>query len=139
MQDPLTPTDDLEFGLPDDFIATLKLKAQSPPKAKAPLKVKDLFQFYKLPTRVAEDVGKLADEHGTPAPLLVLLALYKAWFASFQTNPVKLTTYSLRTFGVTRDQKRRALQLLETTGHITVFREARKNPQVALNWLPRSK
>jgi hypothetical protein len=139
MSDPITTVDNLEFGLPDEIIATLRQKRQSPVGGKPrprPRQV-DGLKFYQFPTGVLEDVAKAANKYGTPAPLLVLMVLYRLWFTSLHHhNPVNLTTHSLRALGVTPRQKRRALQLIEATGHITVHQEGKKNPQVTLTWLP---
>jgi hypothetical protein len=136
----LEPVDDLEFGLPDAVLLALqksqpRLVAETGPT----LKKRDFLRFYKIPTGVLEDVARAANENGTPGPLLVLLALYRLWYTSFQCNPVKLTTHSLEGLGMTRRQKGKALQLLESTGHITVLRKGKKNPWVTLLWLLPSK
>jgi hypothetical protein len=67
----------------------------------------------------------------------VLMALYELWFTDLdKRNPVKLTSYNLQRFGLSRNQKHRALQILEKAGLISVDRKPRKNPLVTMTWLP---
>jgi uncharacterized protein YqiB (DUF1249 family) len=67
--------------------------------------------------------------------LSVLYVLYETWFLDLEhKNPIKLTSESLRLYKISKDQKRRALQVLEEYGAITVVRTNGKNPMVTLNW-----
>ena len=136
MQDPAEPIDDLDsFRIPESLLASRQ--KVNPARAKAPRRIPktDRLRFYQFPTEVLGDISQLAIQNATPAPLLVLFALYQLWFTSFCHNPVKLTTRGVEKYGLSRQQKYRALELLEETGHITVRRECGKNPKVTLNWL----
>jgi len=66
----------------------------------------------------------------------VVRALYQTWFTDpNHHNPVTLTTYSLRGFGITRWQKYRALEQLENVKLVTVMRDGTKtNLKVRLEW-----
>jgi hypothetical protein len=90
------------------------------------------FRFYLLPTRVLEDIALYCGD----TALLVLLVLIRLWFNNHCHNPVKLTSKALAKFDLTRNQKLRALKVLEETGHISVERSRGKNPQITLNWQP---
>jgi hypothetical protein len=69
--------------------------------------------------------------------LAVLMALYELWFTDFDhRNPVALTSYNLRRFGLRRKQKYRALQILEEAKLISVDQTNGKNPVVTMTWLP---
>jgi hypothetical protein len=71
--------------------------------------------------------------------LAVLATLYELWFTRFNQNPVRLTSYSLRKYGISRHQKIRVLKLLERSGQIAVERSRGENPLVTLKWLPLQK
>jgi hypothetical protein len=67
----------------------------------------------------------------------VLMALYELWFTDpDKRNPVSLTSYNLQRFALSREQKYRALQILEGAQLISVNRTKGKNPRVTLTWLP---
>lgn len=67
--------------------------------------------------------------------LTVLFVLYETWFLDWEhKNPVRLTSESLRAYGISRGQKNRSLKILEEYGAVTVDRKLRKNPVVTLNW-----
>ena len=70
--------------------------------------------------------------------LATVLALHELWFTQpNHNNPVRFTTYNLRRFGLSRDQKWRALRFLEKIGQISIERMGTgKNPIVTLNSEP---
>jgi hypothetical protein len=69
--------------------------------------------------------------------LTVLMALYELWFTDLdKRNPVTLTSYNLQRFGLSREQKYRALEILEEAQLVSVNRTNGKNPQVTMTWLP---
>jgi hypothetical protein len=91
------------------------------------------FEFFQFPVGVMTRIGKASNGAGV---LGVLLALYELWFTRLNYNPVRLTSRSLRKYGVSRYQKRRALRALEKSGQILIDRSHGKNPLVTLKWLP---
>ena len=122
----------------EDFIESLKIpeaelaKPNRQHKTTGPQPRKD--EFCKFPFHVMANIAKV----GAPAGgvIGVLAALYEIWYRDNHYNPVRLTTANLRKYGVSPDQKLRALQFLEKSGQIWVDRELRKNPLVTLKWLP---
>jgi hypothetical protein len=73
-------------------------------------------------------------KEGNSVPIRVCLEIKRDY------NPVHFTTYNLRRFGLSRDQKWRALRFLEKIGQISITRMgAGKNPMVTLNWVPLAK
>jgi hypothetical protein len=92
------------------------------------------FTFYQLPVAVLD---ALIEQHAGWRELAVLCALYEIWFVHpNHHNPVQLSSYTLRRFGISRWQKWKALQVLEKTKQIRVERMGKgKNPKVTLNWL----
>jgi hypothetical protein len=68
--------------------------------------------------------------------LATVVALHELWFTHpNHNNPVHFTTYNLRRFGLSRQQKWRALRFLESIGQISIQRMGPgKNPMVTLNW-----
>jgi hypothetical protein len=73
--------------------------------------------------------------------LAVVMALHELWFTHpNHNNPVRFTTYNLRRFGLSRQQKWRGLSFLEKIGQVSIKRMGRgKNPRVTLNWEPLAK
>jgi hypothetical protein len=96
------------------------------PDRSKPLEV----QFFQFPAVVLEKI--ILTTHN--AELAVLAQLYETWFINFKKNPIKLTSTSLKRYGISKDQKWRALQSLEKSGQITVERRTKKNPLITLNW-----
>jgi hypothetical protein len=93
------------------------------------------FQFCQFPVSVLD---ALIAQRANWTAFAVLAALYELWFTNpNHHNPVELTSYNLRRFGLSRQQKWRALWVLEKSKQITVERMGNgKNPLVTLNWLP---
>ena len=73
--------------------------------------------------------------------LAVVMALHELWFTHpNHNNPVHFTTYNLRRFGLSRQQKWRGLSFLEKIGQVSIQRMGPgKNPLVTLNWEPVAK
>ena len=83
----------------------------------------------------------MIEHHANWTVLAMVVALHELWFTHpHHNNPVHFTTYNLRRFGLSRDQKWRALCFLEKIGQISITRMgAGKNPMVTLNWEPLAK
>jgi hypothetical protein len=99
--------------------------------SRGPLKEKE---FCKFPFRVMASIAKIGRQAG--GVVGVMAALYEIWYRGCQYNPVRLTSATLRKYGVSPHQKLRALRFLEKSGCIWVDREHGKNPLVTLKWLP---
>ena len=68
--------------------------------------------------------------------LALVMAIYEGWYRDFKKrNPVKLTSDLLAEFGVSKDQKSKALKVLEQTGFFVVERFHRRNPLVMMKWI----
>jgi hypothetical protein len=65
-----------------------------------------------------------------------MAALYEIWYRDNHYNPLALTSKSHRKYGMSPNQKLRALKFLEKSGWVQVERECKKNPLVTLKWLP---
>jgi hypothetical protein len=124
---------------PDTFnLENYKLSEDntSAPTAVRRYKRQERVRFYQFSTEVMD---KLFTATRCPA-LAVLLALEDLWFTDFDhRNPIKLTSYNLQRFGLSRGQKYRALKALETAKLISVDRINGKNPVVMLLWRPPAK
>jgi hypothetical protein len=96
-------------------------------------KSKREIQFYPFPKAV---VDALIQANYGPAWALAA-AIYKAWYGDFKKrNPVLVTSAILVEYGLSRNQKARALKVLEGTGQYIVDRFARHNPLVTMKWVP---
>jgi hypothetical protein len=89
------------------------------------------FDFVLLP---AESFAQLAVDLQSPE-LAVLFKLYRNWFSRYRKNPLPLARIELKGFPVSRGQKRRALEVLQKAGLISVKYRPGKNPLVRLLWL----
>jgi hypothetical protein len=97
---------------------------------------KHTLKFYKFPPAVID--GLVAADYG-PA-WKVAMAICKRWYATFRGNPVELTTWNLRkNYGLSKDQKWRALKVLEDTEQYIVERIPGHNPLVTMKWEPLKK
>jgi hypothetical protein len=126
-----------EIRVPPEQIAAWQVeqaaKAETPSSKTKESKRFEL-KFYKFPPVVIEALCKA---QYWPA-WNVAAAIYKQWYDTFQGNPVKLTSWNLReNYDVSKDQKWRALKILEGTRHYIVERIPGKNPLVTMTWLPR--
>jgi hypothetical protein len=75
------------------------------------------------------------EKSGYIPALTVLRVLYETAYLDWEhKRPITLSSESLKLGGISKGQKRRALQILERYGAITVYRRPKKNPQVELNW-----
>jgi hypothetical protein len=101
------------------------------PAAKSTLrKAKKGIEFYQFPIDILKQLAE-----GNPA-LLVAMAVYKGWFESFKRrNPVKLTSAMLAEFGLSKDQKYRALKVLSKNPYFIVERSDRRNPLITMKWI----
>jgi hypothetical protein len=96
-----------------------------------PRKERRLIEFYPFPKTVIDGILVA----GYMPALTVAAVIYETWYYDYEKrNPVKLTSASLQKRGVSRHQKRRALEILETTGQYLVERFPRRNPLVMMKW-----
>ena len=120
--------DPKNFILSPEEIAAMK---RLPPKSRAPSKQKGGLEFYQFPKAVLIAIHQA---RYMPA-LAVAMAVYEGWFRDFKhRNPVKLTTALLTEFKISRDQKYRALKILESSNQFLVERSLRRNPLVMMKW-----
>jgi hypothetical protein len=118
-----------DFRLSPEQIAAA-MKQQLATKL-APQKSKHEIEFYQFPKVV---VDALARANNAPAWALAA-AVYKGWYKDRKhRNPVKLTSTLLVEFGVSKDQKFRALKILEETGQFLVEHSRGRNPLVMMKW-----
>jgi hypothetical protein len=106
-----------------------KIKNRQTQKSPTPPKQKDGFRFYKFPPAV---LLAIYQTKYLPA-LAVAMAVFEGRFRTHK-NPVKLTSALLAKFGVSKNQKLKAVRLLEQTGHFLVERSSRRNPLVMVKW-----
>jgi hypothetical protein len=109
-----------------EAVAEWQQAQKEPRKPAAVRQAKGRRRFCMFPVEVLAAISKAG--RSRTAVLGVLSALYELWFRSKNYNPVRLTTASLRKYGVSPDRKLRALQVLEKSGQIWIDREPRKNP-----------
>ena len=119
---------------PKDFVLSPKDLAgmkESLGKSPPPRTQKQGLGFYQFPKAVL-----MAIYRANYAPALaVAMAVYEGWFRDFKhRNPVKLTSALLAEFNISRDQKWRALNILERSGQFLVERFPRRNPLVMMKW-----
>jgi hypothetical protein len=133
---PTTP----RFHLTDEELAAgLARQAAARSKDKAASSKPKLKRFPKgmkfIPISLAV-WDRLLELKGDWLVWAVVRALYQAWFTDpNHHNPVTLTTYSLREFGITRWQKYRALAQLENVKLVTVMQDqTQTNLKVRLEW-----
>jgi hypothetical protein len=97
-----------------------------------PRKSKREIEFYQFPKTVMDVL--IRANYG-PAWALAA-AIYKAWYDDFKKrNPVLVTSAVLVEYRLSRNQKSRALKILEGTGQFLVERFAHHNPLVTMKWL----
>jgi hypothetical protein len=98
---------------------------------RTPRKDRRTIDFYPLPKAVID--GIVAADY-MPA-LVVAVVIYETWYYDYEKrNPIRLTSASLQARGISRDQKRRALTVLENTAQYLVERFPRRNPLVMMKW-----
>jgi hypothetical protein len=113
-------------------LETLKRNGGKKPSTRKPKKG---IQFYKFPSAVMEMLAR--SKYG-PATS-VATAVYKKWYEDYgnrKRNPVKLTSALLRECGISKDQKLRALKILEQSSWFSVKCSKGRNPLVTMKWLP---
>jgi len=102
--------------------------------AKAPAPSKSPMEFVMIPLHVIKTLAS------TSPTLAVVAAITKAHYDDINhSNPVRLTSKCLAEFEVSKDQKWRALKILEKSGLVCVDRHAGRNPLVTVKWKLRIK
>jgi hypothetical protein len=97
------------------------------------------YQFHQIPVSA---VHKLLTVLNSAEPVFtVLLALCELKFNQYEKEkrckrraPALLTSRLLKKYGISRKQKRRALQILQRAGLIAVEQGEGKNPLVTMKW-----
>jgi len=91
------------------------------------------FEYCGFPRWVMD---RLLSLNNPKTALAVLVCLYEIYFRDLEhRNPIKLTTFKLKKYGISKDQKARALKNLERLKIVSVERKPRKNPEVLFRWL----
>ena len=117
-----------DFRLSPEELAAMK---EQQPAKPTPLKSKKGIEFYQFPKAALDELTR---RNYMPA-LLVAMAVYKGWYDDYKKrNPVKLTSALLAEFRLSKDQKFRALKVLDGTTHFLVERFPRRNPLVTMKW-----
>jgi hypothetical protein len=94
-------------------------------------------EFCKFPVPV---LHALIEKRGNWTVLAIVTVLLETWYIDpIHHNPVTLTSTALSRFGVSRQQKWRALKILESTPYFRIEQQPGKNPIVRLEWLPKVK
>jgi hypothetical protein len=120
--------DPKDFILSPEELAEMK-KSPTPTSSR---KQKRGLEFYQFPKAILIAVFRA---NYMPA-LALVMAIYEGWYRDFKKrNPVKLTSDLLAEFGVSKDQKSKALKLLEQSGFFVVERFHRRNPLVMMKWI----
>jgi hypothetical protein len=96
-------------------------------EARAPAKRKKQQPFVKVPLKEA---ARAAGALGGQRMMVWLYLIYRSW--QLQKASFAVPSGAMRSLGVGREVKRRALRDLEGAGLIFVERRARKNPIVTL-------
>jgi hypothetical protein len=124
--------DPANLRLPDDFLA-----GKGNPKVRRYAN-RPRYTRCVLPLTLLD---AMIDHRANWIAFAVVVALHELWFTHpNHNNPVHFTTYNLRRFGLSRQQKWRALVFLERIGQVSIKRIGRgKNPMVTLNWEPLAK
>jgi hypothetical protein len=119
---------------PKDFILSPEELAEmkKSPTPAASRKQKRGLEFYQFPKAILIAVFRA---NYMPA-LALVMAIYEGWYRDFKKrNPVRLTSELLAEFGVSKDQKSKALKVLEQSGFFVVERFHRRNPLVMMKWI----
>jgi hypothetical protein len=120
--------DPKDFILSPEELADMK---KSPTPASSH-KQKRGLEFYQFPKTILIAVFRA---NYMPA-LALVMAIYEGWYRDFKKrNPVRLTSDLLAEFGVSKDQKSKALKVLEQSGFFVVERFHRRNPLVMMKWI----
>jgi hypothetical protein len=118
------------FIIPEEQITEWLNRART--KSRSSKKPKREIQFYQFPKAILTAVFRA---NYMPA-LALVMAIYEGWYRDFKKrNPVKLSSDLLAEFGVSKDQKSKALKVLEQTGFFVVERFHRRNPLVMMKWI----
>jgi hypothetical protein len=120
--------DPKDFILSPEELAEMK-KSPTPASSR---KQKCGLEFYQFPKAILIAVFRA---NYMPA-LALVMAIYEGWYRDFKKrNPVRLTSDLLAEFGVSKDQKSKALKVLEQSGFFVVERFHRRNPLVMMKWI----
>ena len=122
-----------EFEIPPDQIPAPEAGKRRTKPAKPIRKLK----FYLFQPHILEAVlTRFGLSTTSAAALGILMALYELRYLDPQHRiKIRLTTKELQRFGISRMQKRRALQMLVNAKLVTLDRTNGKNPQVTAHWL----
>jgi hypothetical protein len=102
------------------------------PGEKSPAKKSTRFNHYTFPAKMMEALCAKRQD----ATLALLLHLTRIWFRDFQRNPIVLSRAEIDGVKMTRNQKARALAILEESGFVSVEQRPGRSPLVTLNWKP---
>jgi len=118
-----------QFRLSREEMAAMTEQSPSEP---IPRKSKREIEFYQFPKAV---VDALSRANYAPAWALAA-AVYKAWYQDFKKrNPFLVTSAVLMEYQLSRNQKSKALKILEGTGQYNVERFPHHNPLVTMEWI----
>jgi hypothetical protein len=124
-----TTLDPARFRVSSEEMAVVKEQLAEKP---IPRKSKREIEFYQFPKTVMDAL--IRANYG-PAWALAAV-IYRGWYDDFKKrNPVLVTSAILAEYELSRNQKSRALKILEGTGQYIVDRFARHNPLVTMKWL----
>ena len=127
---PINPAD---FRVPPEQMAEEEMAAKRAAKSSTPRKSRRGSKFIQLPKMVVIAIA----QKNYPLALVVAAAIYQGWYEDYKKrNPVLVTSVLLAPYGISPDQKLRALKVLEATGHYTVNSLAGRNPLVMMKWIP---
>jgi hypothetical protein len=125
-----TALDPGQFRVSPEEMAAMKEQLAEKP---IPRKSKREIEFYQFPKTVMDAL--IRANYG-PAWALAA-AIYKTWYDDFKKrNPVLVTSAVVVGYRLSRNQKSRALKILEGTGQYIVDRFAHHNPLVTMKWIP---
>jgi hypothetical protein len=124
--------------LPPQVLRRMRQPQPAKTKASTARRESKGIEFFQYPAAVRKAVRAVKGPRDTAAVYDVMDAIYETRFLAYDHAPtVKLTNTMLARYGVSRRQKRRALQILEQSGQYAVaYREERENPWVTELWRP---
>jgi hypothetical protein len=129
----IDPFDPANFRLPEEYLARSNGDGKSKLTKVRRYGNRPRYQKCVLPLTLLD---AMVEHRAHWTVLAAVLALHELWFTHpNHNNPVPFTTCNLRRFGLSRDQKWRALRFLEKIGQVSIKRMGSgKNPFVTLNW-----
>jgi hypothetical protein len=120
--------DTQELFLTEEQIREFQARKSSRRSEKKP---KREIQFFQFPKPVLVTIIR----SGYMPALAVAAAIHETWYRGFRRNPITLTSTRLGEFRISKDQKLRALKILEQSGCFLVKRFRGRNPVITLKWL----